>query len=93
MREQVEVLKHHAHFLPYLVKALLRDLCKILALKDDTARCRLLKPVEAAEEGTLSRARGTDDDYLFALFYFSGDIFQDMLLFEGFPEIINLYYS
>ena len=60
MREQIEVLKNHAHFaaVEIYVRFCVR---KLLAFKDDCTRGRVFKQIERAEEGGLSAAGRTDN--------------------------------
>src|SRR5690606_40937072 len=67
VREEVELLEHHADLAPHL-----GDLAHVVgqlgAVDDDAAAVVLLEPVDAADEGRLARARGPDhhDDLLAA---------------------------
>ena len=67
MREQVEVLEHHADFAPHLVD-LLQVAGQFGAVDDDAALLVLLQPVDAADHGRLAGARRpADHDALAAL--------------------------
>ena len=66
MREQVEVLEHHADLAAHLVD-LLQIVGEFLAVDDDLALLVLLQPVDAADHRRLARAgRAADDDALAA---------------------------
>ena len=66
MREQVEVLEHHADFAPHLVHRL-EVVGQFDAVDDDLAFLMLLEPVDAADERRLAgTGRSGDDDALAA---------------------------
>jgi hypothetical protein len=67
VREQVEVLEHHADFAAHLVD-LLEVVGQFDAVDDDLALLVLLEPVDAADQRRLARARlgPADDDALAA---------------------------
>ena len=62
MREQVEVLEHHAHLLPVEVYIYLR-VGYILVLEVYLALGGLFKEVQRAQERTLAAAGGSYDDH------------------------------
>ena len=67
MREQVEVLEHHADLAAHLVD-LLEIVGELDAVDDDPALLVLLQPVDAADHRRLAGARRpADDDALAAL--------------------------
>ena len=61
MREQVEVLEHHADFAPHLVD-LLQVVGQFDAVDDDLAALMLFQPVDAADHRRFARAGGAADD-------------------------------
>ena len=66
VREQVEVLEHHADLAPDLVDAL-EVVGELDAVDDDAALLVLLQPVDAADQRRLAGARrAADDDALAA---------------------------
>ena len=68
MREEIEVLKHHAHLLPMQVDVqflpvrslFLRD---VDAFENDAARGGDLQQVQRAQKGGFPRSGGADDDH------------------------------
>ena len=67
MREQVEVLEHHADFAAHLVDAL-EVVGQLGAVDDDAALLVLFQPVDAADHRRLAGAgRSADHDALAAL--------------------------
>ena len=77
MLEEVERLEHHAHLLSQPIDgiAFSED---ILPIDDDTAAGGLFQQIQAAQEGTLARARRTDDGDDLAAMHFSIDVAQDI---------------
>ena len=67
MREEIEMLEHHAHLLAVEVNiaALIGD---IDAVKENLSARRNLQQVEAAQERGLAGAGRADDDHDFTLF-------------------------
>ena len=66
VREQVELLEHHAHALAHLVDIHLGR-GDVLALEDDLAARGLLEAVQAAQHGRLARSgRAEHDNHLAA---------------------------
>ena len=61
IREEVEVLEHHAHLLAVLVDVNVR-LGDIDSLEEDLARGWELEKIERAKEGGFAGAGGADDD-------------------------------
>ena len=61
MREQVEVLEHHAHLAPHLVDAA-EIAGEFRAVDHDAAALVLLQPVDAADERGLAGAGGPAND-------------------------------
>ena len=55
MREQVEVLKHHADFAPYLVYVF-NVIGEFGTVNENIATLVLLQPVDASDEGGLAGA-------------------------------------
>ena len=66
MREQVEMLEHHADFAPDLVD-LLQVVGEFDAVDDDLALLMLLEPVDAADQRRLARSRRPANDDALAL--------------------------
>jgi hypothetical protein len=60
VREQVEVLEHHADARSYRVQVHAGG-GHLLVADDDSAGGRLLQPVDAAQQGRLARTRRADD--------------------------------
>ena len=60
VREEIEMLEHHAHLSAVLVDVLL-GLGYVRAVEDDFSRCGDLKQVQASEEGGFSASGGADD--------------------------------
>ena len=77
MREQVEMLEHHADFAPDFVD-LLEIVGKLDPIDDDPARLMLLETVDAADERRLARPRGPANDDPFAAIDREIDVAQDV---------------
>ena len=77
MREQVEVLEHHADLAAHLVD-LLQIVGEFLAVDDDLALLVLLQPVDAADHRRLAGARRTADDDALAAHDLEVDVLQHM---------------
>ncbi|QTK78568.1 6-Pyruvoyl-Tetrahydropterin Synthase [Agrobacterium tumefaciens] len=75
MREEVEVLEHHADFATDFVD-LLEVVGEFDAVNDDAARLVLFQTVDAADHGRLARAGRTGDDNALALHDLQVDITQ-----------------
>ena len=88
--EQVELLEHHAHPLTAVINGLALDGADVRAVKEDLAGGGLLQQIQAAEEGGLAAAAGTDDgDHL--IFVEGGaDPLEDLQLVEFFLQVHNL---
>ena len=74
MREQIEVLKNHAHLLPHRVYV---DffIGYFKAFKADAAACRPFQQIKSAQKGAFARTGRSYDDNLFAPFYRFGNAF------------------
>ena len=89
MREQVELLEHHAHAAAHQIDVgLLRG--DVLALKDDLAARRLLEQVQTAQESRLARAGRTDDNDLFALLDMLVDALENLMVAIRLVQIFNV---
>ena len=77
MREQVEVLEHHADFAAHLVD-LLQIVGQFLAVDDDLALLVLFQPVDAADHRRFAGARRTADDDALALHDLQVDVLQNV---------------
>ena len=77
MREEVEVLKHHADFPPNRINV--ADIIGQLdTINNDFALLMLLQPVDATDEGGFSRAGWPTDDNSLALINGQVEIFENM---------------
>jgi hypothetical protein len=77
VREQVELLEHHADFLADLVDGL-HVVGQFDAVDDQTALLVLFQPVDAADQRGLARARGAADHDALALGHVQVDVAQHM---------------
>ena len=75
MREQVEVLEHHADFAAHLVD-LLQVVGELDAVDDDLALLVLLQPVDAADHRRLAGTRRPADDDALAAHDLQVDVLQ-----------------
>jgi hypothetical protein len=89
MREQVEVLEHHADLAADLVDAL-QVIGEFDAVDDDMARLVLLEPVDAADERRLARARRPAHDDALALVDGEVDVLQHMKVAEPLVHVADL---
>jgi hypothetical protein len=89
MREQVEVLEHHADLAPHLVD-LLEIVGEFLAVDDDLALLVLLQPVDAADHGRLARPRRAADDDALAAHHLEVDVLQHVELAVPFVHADDL---
>ena len=81
VREQVEVLEHHAHFGAHLVDVgFLRG--DLGVLEEYAAARGRLEQVHAAQQGRLARARRTQDDHHFATLHLEVDAAQHDVVAE-----------
>jgi hypothetical protein len=86
VREQIEMLEHHAHFSTDVVQihALGRDL---LIIDVDLPLRGHFKHIQAAQKGTLTAARRADNDHLLAATDITVDALQNgLILDEGFTK-------
>ena len=90
MGKQVEVLEHHAHFLPHGVKLTVRHMCQVLALEQDLSAAGLFQAVQTPEKGTLTGTGRSDNDHFFALFNVGGNVFQNVEIAERLVQMFNL---
>src|SRR5207244_10123737 len=79
VREQVEMLEHHADFTAYFVDAL-QVSGELDTVDDNLSRLMLLEPIDAADERRLAGARGPADDDPLAAIDGEIDIAQNMEL-------------
>ena len=86
--EEVEVLEHHAHLAADGVDIHL-GIGDDGAVKGDGALGGLLQQVEAAQEGGLSGAGGSDDDHLLPLADGLGDVIQHEIPPEALGQMFN----
>lgn len=77
MREQVEVLKHHADFPAYGVD-LAHVIGQLHVIHHNLALLMLFQPVDTADEGGFSRARRAADHDTLTLLHGQVEIFQNM---------------
>ena len=89
VREQVEVLEHHAHLAAHGVDIHLR-VGDLRAGKGDGAGCRLLEQVQAAQERRLAGAGGADDDHVFAGADVLGNVIEHEVVAERFGQMFNV---
>ena len=84
-KEQVKMLKNHAHFLSEAVDVQfyflsgsidIFFLCDIYTIKNDLTVCRLFKEVQTSEKSRFTGSGRSDDGYDFALADADGDILQ-----------------
>ena len=89
VREQVELLEHHAHAAAHQidVRVLGGD---VLSLKDNFAAGRLLEQVQAAQKGGLARAGRADDYDLLALLDMLVDTLEHLMVAKGFVQVFNV---
>ena len=92
MREQVEVLEHHAHLSSYKVYVSLA-VGDVFTFNADTSACRLFHKVKTTQERTFSRAGRTYDNYLFAFVDMLVYPVEDVEITKRFTEILNVYHS
>ncbi|MCY1558302.1 hypothetical protein D9M68_952240 [compost metagenome] len=87
MREQVEVLEHHADLTAHVVAAGLgRD---VLVVHDDGAAVVGIEAIDAADQGRLAGARGAADDDLFALLHGHVDALQHLEILIVLTDILQ----
>ena len=92
MREEVEVLEHHAHMRAHLIEVDAGG-GYVLSVDYDLTGGRDFKHIQAAQKGAFSSAGGADDDYLLAVFDFTVDSVKDRFVRdEALFEILNLYH-
>ena len=77
MREKVEMLENHSHFLPVLIDITV-FVGYISSFKSDFSVIRNFKQIQTAKECTLSRTGRPDYNYLFAFFNFCRNAFQNL---------------
>ncbi|CUX19040.1 6-pyruvoyl-tetrahydropterin synthase (modular protein) [Agrobacterium tomkonis CFBP 6623] len=75
MREEVEVLEHHANFATDFID-LLQVVGQFDAINLDRARLVFFQPVDAADHGRFARSRRAGDDDALALHHFQVDVAQ-----------------
>src|SRR5690606_23831063 len=92
MREQVELLEHHAKLPANEVKLRLFAAHKFI-LEPDLAARRLLEAVQAPKKRALARAARPDDDNDFALANLGVDAFQHFVFAIRFAQSLNSNHS
>lgn len=80
VRIQIELLEHHGDGLPDDL-GLIR-MRQLLSIDIDMTTGRLLQEIHASHGGGFPRAGGSDDNQLFAFFYFQIDIFKYLEISE-----------
>ena len=89
MREDVEVLEHHAHLLTVQVNV--NTLCgDVLSFKEDVSAVGYLQQVQAAQKGALAAAGWTDDGNDFSFGDVFADALEDLKLPKAFMKIGNV---
>lgn len=85
MREQVELLKHHANFRtnPFDVSGVIRELDPV---DDNGSFLMNLKSVDASDEGRFARARRPEDNHHLAILHGHIDTFQRLKVIEPFTH-------
>ena len=91
MGEQVEVLKHHTHFLSYLVYVNL-GVVYLLIVDEYFAFARCFKQIDTSQKGTFARAGGADNDHDLAFFDMLIYSAKHLKLAKGLFQIFNLYH-
>jgi len=86
VREEIEALEHHAHFLAHQMDGVALDE-DVLAIDEDAASGGLLQQVQAAQKGTLACARRTNDGDDLAAMYVGVDIFQNIQILKTFLQM------
>ena len=94
VREEVEVLEHHAHMRAHLIEVDAGGGYVLSVDYDLTGMRRDFKHIQAAQKGAFSSSPGgADDDYLLAVFDFTVDSVKDRFVRdEALFEILNLYH-
>src|SRR5712691_10633725 len=89
MREQVELLEHHANLAADRLD-ILHIRCQLDPGDDNLAALVLFQPVDAADHRRLARARRPADDDAFALVDLEIDVLEDVELAEPFVDMTQL---
>ena len=89
MREQVELLKHHAQLGAHAGK-ILAFLRQRLALDEDLARVDGFQAVDGSAHGRLARARGADHDDDFAAVDREIDVVEDVQIAIVLIDVLEL---
>ena len=88
VREQIELLKHHAQVLADLVDVVLR-VVDINAVHGDEPAVDFLKSVDGTQQRGLAGAGGAYDDHALALIHMQGDILQGGQFSKEFPHMFD----
>ena len=89
VREQVEVLEHHAHLAAHGVDIHLR-VGDLRTGKGNGAGRWLLEQVQAAQERRLTGAGGADDDHVFTGADMLGNVIEHEVVAERFGQVFNV---
>ena len=89
VREQVELLEHHAHTAAHQIDVRVLG-GNVLSLEDNLAAGRLLEQVQAAQKGRLARAGRADDYDLLALLDMLVDTLEHLMVAKGFVQVFNV---
>ena len=89
MREQIELLEHHADLAPDRVDAL-QVVGQFDAVDDNSAALMLLEAIDAADQRRLARARGAANDDPLAARHEEVDVAQDVKLAVPFVDADHL---
>ena len=90
MWEKIEGLEYHSHLRPHAVDVLVGD---ELSVDVDLTRCRLLKPVDAAEHSGFTGARWPYDAEHFSLFYVLVDALKNLKVAKALFEPFDFYHA
>ncbi len=89
--EQIELLEHHAHFLPVLVDMLALPLgADVHAVNQDLPGGRLFQQIQAAQKGAFAAAGGTDNGYHLVFIKGNADVLEDLKLMKAFTQVYDL---
>ncbi|MNJ70863.1 hypothetical protein D3C77_673520 [compost metagenome] len=91
MREQIKMLKHHAHLFTSFVNIMFLA-GNTFSLEHNLAARRLFQPIETAQEGTFTRATWANNYNNLASADFQIDAFQNMQLIKFLMQFLNGYH-
>ena len=86
MRKQIELLKHHAHFLPVTVDVGM-GIGDIHSLKQNLTAGGMLQQVSERRKVDFPETGGADDHHHFSLINLGGNTVERMQLPKGFHQI------